>query len=104
MKFHYLPVFLNEDGVSAAHEEWFSIHLIMDIAQNQSKNTHRAVRGQGYSRKQLNQYQYQYPQPFCNVTFFDILHHYGVIAASQICSASRKYCAVLRNRFFMSDI
>ena len=34
----------------------------------------------------------------CNI--FDILHHYGVIAASQICSVSRKYCAVLRNRFF----
>ena len=34
------------------------------------------------------------------VTFFDILHHYGVIAASQICSVSRKCCAVLRNRFF----
>ena len=41
----------------------------------------------------------QYPQLLCYVTFFDILHHYGVIAASQICSASRKYCAVLRNRF-----
>ena len=37
---------------------------------------------------------------FCYVTFFDILHHYGVIAGSQICSVSRKYCAVLRNRFF----
>ena len=34
------------------------------------------------------------------VTFFDILHHYGVIAASQTCSVLRKYCAVLRNRFF----
>ena len=42
----------------------------------------------------------QYPQLLCNGTFFDILHHYGVIAASQICSVSRKYCAVLRNRFF----
>ena len=39
-------------------------------------------------------------QLLCYVTFFDILHHYGVIAASQICSVSRKYCAVLRNRFF----
>ena len=36
----------------------------------------------------------------CYVIFFDILHHYGVIAASQICSVSRKYCAILRNRFF----
>ena len=35
------------------------------------------------------------------VTFFDILHHYGVIAASQICSVLRKYCAILRNRFFV---
>ena len=34
-------------------------------------------------------------QLLCYVTFFDILHHYGVIAASQICSVSRKYCAVL---------
>ena len=42
----------------------------------------------------------QYPQLLYYVTFFDILHHYGVIAASQICSESRKYCAVLRNRFF----
>ena len=42
----------------------------------------------------------QYPQLLCIVTFFDILHHYGVIAASQICSVSRKYCAVLQNRFF----
>ena len=41
-------------------------------------------------------------QLLCYVRFFDILHHYGVIAASQICSASRKYCAVLRNRFFYS--
>ena len=39
-------------------------------------------------------------QLLCYVTFFDILHHYGAIAASQICSVSRKYCAVLRNRFF----
>ena len=39
-------------------------------------------------------------QLLCYVTFFDILHHFGVIAASQICSVSRKYCAILRNRFF----
>ena len=42
----------------------------------------------------------QYSKLLCDVTFFDILHHYGVIAASQICSASRKHCVVLRNRFF----
>ena len=41
-------------------------------------------------------------QLLCYVIFFDILHHYGVIAASQICSVSRKYCAVLRNRFFIT--
>ena len=35
------------------------------------------------------------------VIFFDILHHYGVIAASQIRSVSRKYCAVVRNRFYI---
>ena len=40
-------------------------------------------------------------QLLCYVTFFDILHHYGVVAASQICSVSRKYCAVLQNRFFL---
>ena len=43
-------------------------------------------------------------QLLCYVIFFDILHHYGVIAASQICSVSRKYCAVLRNRFFFSGV
>ena len=42
-------------------------------------------------------------QLLCYVIFFDILHHYGVIAASQICSVSRKYCAVLRNRFFFLE-
>ena len=42
-------------------------------------------------------------QLLCYVTFFDILHHFGVIAASEICSVSvsRKYCAILRNRFFI---
>ena len=40
-------------------------------------------------------------QLLCYVIFFDILHHYGVIAASQICCVSRKYCDVLRNRFFL---
>ena len=38
-------------------------------------------------------------QLLCYVIFFDILHHYGVIAASQI-SVSRKYYAVLRKIFF----
>ena len=42
-------------------------------------------------------------QLLCYVIFFDILHHYGVIVASQICSVSRKYCAVLRNRFFFMN-
>ena len=46
----------------------------------------------------------QYSQLLCNVIFFNILHHYGVIAASQICSASRKYCAILRNRFFLCGL
>ena len=32
----------------------------------------------------------QYLQLLCYITFFDILHHYGVIAASQICSACRE--------------
>ena len=40
-------------------------------------------------------------QLLCYVICFDILHHYGVITASQICSMSRKYCAVLRNRFLI---
>ena len=39
-------------------------------------------------------------QLLCYLIFFDILHHYRVIVASQICSVSRKYCAVLRNKFF----
>ena len=39
-------------------------------------------------------------QLLCYVIFFDILHHYGVIADSRICSVSRKYCTVLWNRFF----
>ena len=43
-------------------------------------------------------------QLLCYVIFFDILHHYGVIAASQICSVSRKYCAVLRNRFYFLNV
>ena len=43
-------------------------------------------------------------QLLCYVIFFDILDHYGVIAASQICSVSRKYCAVLRNRFLLSRL
>ena len=43
-------------------------------------------------------------QLLCYVTFFDILHHYGVIAASLICSVSRKYCAVLQNRFLLSRL
>ena len=43
-------------------------------------------------------------QLLCYVTFFDILHHYGVIAASQICRVSRKYCAVLQNRFLLSRL
>ena len=34
----------------------------------------------------------QNPQHLCNVTFFDILHRYGVIAASQICSVEKVLC------------
>ena len=41
---------------------------------------------------------------FMYVLSFDILHHYRVTVASQICSVSRKYCAVLRNRFFTFSI
>ena len=46
----------------------------------------------------------QYPQPLCYITFYDISHHYGVIADSQICCVSRKHCAVLRNRFLLSRL
>ena len=46
----------------------------------------------------------QYSLLLSIVTFFDISHHYGVIAASQIYSVSRKYCAVLRNRFLLSRL
>ena len=41
----------------------------------------------------------QYPQLLCNVTFFDILHHYGVIAASQRCSVEKVLCR-LREQIF----
>ena len=34
----------------------------------------------------------QNSQLLCYVTFFDILHHYGVIAASQICSVEKVLC------------
>ena len=46
---------------------------------------------------------HQKSQLLSYVTFFDILRHFGVIAASQICSVSvsRKYCAVLGNRFLI---
>ena len=43
----------------------------------------------------------QKSQLLYHVTFFDFVHHYGVIAASHICGVSRKYCAVLRNWFFL---
>ena len=45
----------------------------------------------------------QKPQLLCYVTFFAILRHFGVIAASQKCSVSVsiKYSAVLRNRFLL---
>ena len=41
-------------------------------------------------------------QLLCCVTFFDILHHYGVIAASQICSVSRKYCRFTEHIFWVA--
>ena len=53
---------------------------------------------------QINVVTNQKTQRLCYATFFTILSHFGVIAASQICSVSRKYCAVLQNRFFSMPI
>ena len=38
------------------------------------------------------------------VTFFDILHHYGVIAASQICSVEKVLCRLTEQIFTFSTI
>ena len=46
----------------------------------------------------------QYPLLLCNVTFYDILHHYGVIAASQICSVSRKVLCRLTEQIFSTSV
>ena len=46
----------------------------------------------------------QYPQVLCYVTFFDILHHYGVIAASQICSVEKVLCRLTEQIFTPSTI
>ena len=43
----------------------------------------------------------QYLQLLCNVTFFDILHHYGVIAASQICSVEKVLCRLTEQIFIL---
>ena len=39
-------------------------------------------------------------QLLCYVIFFDILHHYGVIAASQICSVEKVLCRLTEQIFF----
>ena len=38
-------------------------------------------------------------QLLCDVIFFDILHHYGVIAASQICSVEKELCRLMEQIF-----
>ena len=40
-------------------------------------------------------------QLLCYVIFFDILHHYGVIAASQICSVEKVLCRLTEPIFFV---
>ena len=40
-------------------------------------------------------------QLLCYVRFFDILHHYGVIAASQICSVEKVLCRLTEQIFFL---
>ena len=42
----------------------------------------------------------QNPQLLCYVIFFDILHHYGVIAAFQICSVEKVLCRLTEQIFF----
>ena len=42
----------------------------------------------------------QNSQLLCYVTFFDILHHYGVIVASQICSVEKVLCRLTEQIFF----
>ena len=44
----------------------------------------------------------QYPQLLCYVTFFDILHHYGVIAASLYVVCVEKVLCRLTEQFFFS--
>ena len=39
-------------------------------------------------------------QLLCYVIFFDILHHYGVIVASQICSVEKVLCRLTEQIFF----
>ena len=39
-------------------------------------------------------------QLLCYVTFFDILHHYRVIVASQICSVEKVLCRHTEQIFF----
>ena len=39
-------------------------------------------------------------QLLCYVIFFDILHHYGVIAASVICSVEKVLCRFAEQIFF----
>ena len=38
-------------------------------------------------------------QLLCYVIFFDILHHYGVIVASQICSVEKVLCRLTEQIF-----
>ena len=42
-------------------------------------------------------------QLLCYVTFFDILHHYGVIVASLICSVEKVLCRLTEQIFFGGD-
>ena len=42
-------------------------------------------------------------QLLCYVTFFDILHHYGVIAASLICSVEKVLCHLTEQIFYFLD-
>ena len=43
-------------------------------------------------------------QLLCFVIFFDILYHYGVIAASQTCSVEKVLCRLTEQIFFLSFV
>ena len=83
--------------------------------QNRPKGVTSALRGQfGFWAKsalkrhctkcffQTEVVKNQNLQLLCYVIFFDIVHHYGVIAASQICSVEKVLCRLTEQIFFIT--